>query len=408
MTQAVNFTKWRLPHHPAVRLAVLVFPRQMMRHISCYSHSEMQHNSAQEKRLRWSRQIQCQTGSTCIWTTGCASSYVVTSPVSSEQLALQQSEWVVEQDGDSMCLAQIPKNSDENAEVIVSFPGDFLQQKLACTAAAEYMITQDNVVHSLDILSVRLRECILHSDHFPNKKVNTVPRVWFLRSRHLGAHALWDVHGVHEALGLSRYKGSPSHCCCSHHTQRSQALNRTLRRWLPCCRLTDARLSTMARQMTPTVGHQRGRSRAQGGFKSDQTAVREFLSMWDGASERLATHPTLTLALGFGPVPSWLWPLPFEWPSAALPWSTDKLDISRLATMVASSEGSKRAKRLLMLLRKYTDDQLMIPIRHCMETLFFGFTFRPRLGTLRPCPAHSHIRSLLFWLNCRLFHNDIA
>ena len=45
---------------------------------------------------------------------------------------------------------QNPKNSDEHAGVLVPFHCDFLQQKLACTAAAEHMITQDDVVHSLD------------------------------------------------------------------------------------------------------------------------------------------------------------------------------------------------------------------------------------------------------------------
>ena len=79
-----------------------------------------------------------------------ASSQVLTSTISNEQLALPQGEWILEKDGGSMCLVQNPKNSDEHAGVLVSFRCDFLQQKLACTAAAEHMITQDNVVDSLD------------------------------------------------------------------------------------------------------------------------------------------------------------------------------------------------------------------------------------------------------------------
>ena len=54
-----------------------------------------------------------------------AGSHVLTTAVPNEQLALPPGEWIEEQDGGSMCLALSPKNSNENAEVLASFPGDF-------------------------------------------------------------------------------------------------------------------------------------------------------------------------------------------------------------------------------------------------------------------------------------------
>ena len=53
------------------------------------------------------------------------------------------------------------------------------------------------------------------------------------------------------------------------------------------------------------------------------------------------------LALGHGPVPLWPRPLPFEWPLFELLLSAGDIDISRLANMVASSQGFERAVRLL-------------------------------------------------------------
>ena len=60
--------------------------------------------------------------------------------------------------------------------------------------------------------------------------------------------------------------------------------------------------------------------------------------LWCGATERLTTHPAVTLALGYRTSPFMSAEASFEWQSFALPLSADKLDISRLATMVVFSE----------------------------------------------------------------------
>ena len=82
MTQAVKFTKCQASHHPAVRQEVHEFPRHTMRHTPCHQHSEMQNKNAQA------------TTSNC-------------------RFHKADGSW-------SKMVA---------AGVLVSFPGDFLQQK---------------------------------------------------------------------------------------------------------------------------------------------------------------------------------------------------------------------------------------------------------------------------------------
>ena len=187
-----------------------------------------------------------------------------------------------------MCLAQIPKLSDDNAEVLVSFPGDFLQQKLAITAAGEYMIAQDSVVGSLDILNARFRECILHSEPFPSKKVNAANGVVSKASRPRRAR-FWDTSMAFTRLLASR-SSSGRRVVGTHHTQRAKLSTELF---------GDARpLSTMARHTSPTVEHQhtaslallamwRRRLGAQGGFESDEhTTAALATAASSGESER--------------------------------------------------------------------------------------------------------------------------
>ena len=104
-----------------------------------------------------------------------------------------------------------------------------------------------NVVDSLDILVFGFAIAI--SIQSP---MNIMLMVWFVRPRFFCAHAFSDFLAVYKTLGLTQ---SPSHWCLFSSHSVGQALCRTVWRGLLCCRLTDARaLSTMARQMSPTVG----------------------------------------------------------------------------------------------------------------------------------------------------------
>ena len=105
------------------------------------------------------------------------------------------------------------KEQRRECRSLCRFPSLFLATEIAFTAAGEFIIAQGNVVERLDILSVRFRECIVHSESFPSKKVNAVPNVVSEASRPLliclfglpwRLRGSWPhaVHGDSEALML--------------------------------------------------------------------------------------------------------------------------------------------------------------------------------------------------------------